>query len=329
MKTSFPIHFQRIILCTLMVNSGVLAAPEFSVLHAADGKWSFVGRPVAVVSMEKEIVSIQRESGPTLNTPLSAFAEPDRRQLKQWMDKVSSDPQAALTRRLRAAKEPAVLFVGNSYSFDVPRVFQQLAAAEGRSVRIEQVTIGGRSLAGHVEDPKTLEKIRTGNWDAVVIQEQSLIPSFPAGQRDEMMIPPATKLATLVREAGAVPVLYQTWARRDGDHDNAAVFPDDTFAAMHKRLSDGFAAMHQAVPGMVTVDVGNGWAELAQKGKAAELYAADGSHPSGEGTYLAAAVFFVTLFDEDVTHGLKGVKESGELQKLATKIGRWTPPTFP
>lgn len=329
MKTISSILFHKIMVCTLVFGSSGLAASEFPMLHSADGKRSFTGRPVAVVSVEKEIVSIQRESGPIVNSPLSAFAEPDRQQLKRWMDKVSKDPQVALAVRLRAAREPAILFVGNSYSFEVPGVFKQLAAAEGRSCRVEQVTVGGRLLSAHAEDPKTLGKIRTGKWDAVVIQEQSLVPSFPSGQRDPMMIPAVTKLAALIREAGAVPVLYQTWARRDGDHENAAAFPNDDFAAMHKRLLDGFSAVHQAVPGMVRVRVGDVWAEFAGNGKVAELYAADGSHPSREGVCLAAAVFFVTLFDEDVRHELKGVKNPGVFQKLAARVGHWTPPAFP
>lgn len=300
-------------------------APVYADLHAADGGRSFSGRPVAVVSETMEIIRIERKSGGTIDTPLSAFADADRKRLKKWLKTVAKDPLPALSRRLRAAKAPAVLFVGNSYSFQVPAAFRKLAAAEGRRVRVEQVTMGGWTLAQHAQNRETLAKIRAGHWDAVVIQEQSLVPSFHAFHRDAAMLPAARKLVKLIRECGAMPVLYQTWGRRDGDRQNAAVFPDDTFAAMDKRLSEGFSALRTSIPELAPVRAGDAWAAFVGCGKGSALYAPDGSHPSAEGVRLAAAVFYVTLFDAR----LSASGTTGELRKTAERIGRWQPPGLP
>ena len=87
---------------------------------------------------------------------------------------------------------------------------------EGVKLRIKQVTHGGWTLKQHAENDATLRAIREGDWDYVVIQEQSLIPSQPL-KRTHAMFPNVRKLADEARKAGAVPVLYQTWGRRDGN----------------------------------------------------------------------------------------------------------------
>jgi hypothetical protein len=311
--------------CSLGLCVSALGAPAFSDLRAADGSRSFAGRPVAVVSQEKGIIRIERESGETVDRPLSAFADPDRKRLQKWMKAVAKDPLPALAQRLKAAREPAVLFVGNSYSFKVPTAFRKLAAAEGRRVRVEQVTKGGWTLAKHAGNPETLEKIREGGWDAVVIQEQSLIPSFPALRRDASMLPAARKLVKLICESGAVPVIYQTWARRDGDGQNAVLFPDDTFAAMDKRLATGFASLRRSIPELAPVRAGDAWAEVVGQGKGAALYAPDGSHPSVDGVRLTAALFYTTLFDARFSDS----GTAGDFRKTAERLGCWQPPELP
>ena len=124
--------------------------------------------------------------------------------------------QQTSSRSAANAGPVSVLFVGNSYSFEVPKQLRRIAAGNGRKLRVAQVTHGGWSLAQHVEDGEALHEIREGGWDVVVIQEQSRIPAVPA-RRTREMIPKVRVLAREARAAGAVPVLYQTWGRRDGD----------------------------------------------------------------------------------------------------------------
>ena len=88
------------------------------------------------------------------------------------------NPHAAVVDRVKKAKTLRVLFIGNSYSFQIPKVFEKLAKVEGKKVEVEQVTKGGWKLVKHAAAKQTLDKISDGKWDVVVLQEQSQLPSF-------------------------------------------------------------------------------------------------------------------------------------------------------
>lgn len=200
-----------------------------------------------------------------------------------------SHPERELAERVRGEQELAVLFVGNSYSFGVPRAFSKLAAARGKKVRVGHATSGGWTLKRHSTHEPTLRKIRQGNWDIIVIQEQSEIPALPAKKRDAAMFPPLRILVTESRRHGAIPVLYQTWGRRDGNSKIA----DDTFSAMNDRLREGYRAASKNAGYLVVVPVGDAWERHIP---IAALFKEDGSHPSPQGDNLTAEVFFQTFF---------------------------------
>jgi hypothetical protein len=187
----------------------------------------------------------------------------------------------------------SILFIGNSYSFDVPQELRRTAAGEGRKLRVKQVTHGGWTLKQHAENENTLRAIREGGWDYVVIQEQSLIPSQPL-KRTHAMFPNVRKLADEARKVGAVPVLYQTWGRRDG---NERLLGTDDFHAMNLRLREGYQQAAAHAGGLKIVPVGDAWEKEVDAGGLADLYQKDGSHPSERGNQLAARVFYETLFE--------------------------------
>lgn len=216
---------------------------------------------------------------------LAAFAfvacAPRQTPEKLHVSKPASEPQPA-----------SILFIGNSYSFDVPEELRTTAAREGLKLRIKQVTNGGWTLKQHAENDGTLQAIREGGWDFVVIQEQSRIPSQPL-KRAHAMFPHVRKLADEVRKAGAKPVLYQTWGRRDGDE---LLHGKDNFHAMNRRLREGYHHAARITGGLTVVPVGDAWEKEVDAGRGAELYQKDGSHPSARGNRLAARVFYETLF---------------------------------
>ncbi len=201
----------------------------------------------------------------------------------------AGDPSRELSARVAASPQLAVLFVGNSYSFGVPRAFSKLAAERGKSVRTGHATSGGWTLARHAKSEGTLRKIRSGGWDIVVLQEQSLIPALPPRQRSTQMDPPLQQLVTEIRAAGAIPVLYQTWGRRDGDPSRRG----DDFAAMNARLRAGYQAAAAAAGGVVIVPVGDYWEKPFLPD---QLFIEDGSHPTRIGDERTAEAFFDTIF---------------------------------
>lgn len=204
----------------------------------------------------------------------------------------SADPLAEVAARMKRAEKPSVLFIGNSYSFFVPKAFRKFAASQGRKVHVEQVTNGGWTLAQHAKNPPTLEKIRSRRWDVVVIQEQSRIPSYPASRRDPLMFPPLRLLVAEVRKQGALPVLYQTWGHRGGN----ANLKGDTTEAMTKRLRDGYRAAAAHAGNVAIVPVGDVWETEVAAGNADKLYQKDNSHPTDYGNALTARIFYQAMF---------------------------------
>jgi len=195
----------------------------------------------------------------------------------------------------RASERPelAVLFVGNSYSFGVPKAFSKLAAERGRNVRVGQVTHNGWTLARHASNQETLRKIRESRWDVIVLQEQSRIPSYPA-RRELLMFPAVRRLAGESRTHGAIPVLYQTWGRRGGDSGRTR----EDFPAMTASIRTGYLKAAESAGGLVLVPVGDAWQREVYAGRGDRLYMPDGSHPSPNGNALAAEVFFEVIFGD-------------------------------
>lgn len=206
--------------------------------------------------------------------PLSAKPTPQRH-----------NAAAELAAKVAGRKELAVLFVGNSYSFGIPRSFEKDAKARGKSVRTGHATTGGWTLAQHAKSAATLRKIREGGWDIIVFQEQSQIPAMSVGRRAATMETPLRALVAEARATGAIPVLYQTWGRRDGD-----------FMTMNAKLRVGYQSAAEACGGMVIVPVGDVWEKEVTAGRGAELYLPDGSHPTPHANQLIATEFCDAFF---------------------------------
>src|SRR5262245_45500315 len=67
------------------------------------------------------------------------------------------------------------LFVGNSFTArnDLPGLVAQLAAARGRRLEHRLISAGGASLRTHWNAGVALEVIQGGQYDHVILQEQS------------------------------------------------------------------------------------------------------------------------------------------------------------
>lgn len=206
-------------------------------------------------------------------------------QLVACSHQASTAPEITLRQRARARTPLAVLFVGNSYSFGVPKAFQKAAHAAGKRVRTGQATSNGWTLHQHAKHEATLKTIREGRWDIVVLQEQSQLPALPGIVLRLKMFPPLKQLADTARTSGALPVLYQTWGRRDGD-----------FYGMNARLRTGYHAAAKAAGGLAVVPVGDAWEQEVSAGRGHPLFHTDGSHPTTLGNALTARVFVTSFF---------------------------------
>lgn len=197
-------------------------------------------------------------------------------------------------------KPQRVLFIGNSYTEHIrPCLTQMLDNSPWKQTHLEFITHSGMRLAQHLANTQTVDKIHSGQWDRVILQEYSRLPALQGAPVESFQVSVA-KFSQEIRNAGAKPLLYMTWGRRDGDAENPKVFPD--FKTMQQQLTASYeTAAQQNQAGIVPV--GLVWSKIRDKdsmfGKA--LYDADGSHPSPKGSCLAAAVFLHNLFADDLT----------------------------
>jgi hypothetical protein len=209
-----------------------------------------------------------------------------------------------------------VLFLGNSYTYvnDLPAVFRDLARGGGRNVETGMVAAGGETLADHAASAESAAAIEGSPWQFVVLQEQSQVPSIESA-RVNQMYPAARSLVGVIRTAGATPILFQTWAHRDGWPDRGL-----NYAAMQAAIDDGYATIGGEL-GVAVAPAGQAWQATLREDPMIALWQADGSHPSLAGTYLAACVLYVRIFDASpvgipLTEGL-APDVAGRLQVIA------------
>lgn len=195
---------------------------------------------------------------------------------------------------VRKTDDLNVLFIGNSYSFDVPKMFRQISEKNGKKVKVATCTHGGWTLEMHSKHEPTLKKLRGKQWDIVVIQDFSVHGAYPESRRRNEMYPFVEFFVKEARANGARPMLYQTWGRRDGQSG----LKGDDFYQMNARIREGYSRAAENAGGAEIVPVGDAWEEEFRKGNGVKLYVEDGSHPSEYGNRVSARVFYQSIFGE-------------------------------
>ena len=192
-----------------------------------------------------------------------------------------------------------VLFVGNSYTYfnNLPLLVSQVAASNGDYVTYNSSAPGGHTFQQHSTNTTTLSLIAQGNWDYVVLQEQSQLPSFPIGQVESDVYPYAKKLDSLIKVANpcAETVFYNTWGRKNGDASNCANLPVlCTYQGMDSLLQLRYGFMADTNNAILS-PVAQVWRYLRTNYPTIELYNPDESHPSLAGSYVAACAFYTVI----------------------------------
>ena len=193
-----------------------------------------------------------------------------------------------------------VLFIGNSYTAynNLSQLVAQVAVSNGDYVTFNSNTPGGHTFQQHSTNTTTLSLIAQGNWDYVVLQEQSQLPSFPIGQVESSVYPYAKKLDSLIKVANpcAETVFYNTWGRKNGDASNCVNLPVlCTYQGMDSLLQLRYGFMADTNNAILS-PVAQVWRYIRTNYPTIELYNPDESHPSLAGSYAAACAFYTVLF---------------------------------
>jgi hypothetical protein len=132
----------------------------------------------------------------------------------------------------------------------------------------------------HWNNPTTIEKIESHDWDLVILQEQSMRPI----ENPELMYQYADSLCYLIRENGAEPAFFMTWAR---EYNPNMIEP---LAAAYNYCGTNFDSE--------VIACGRAFQKCKEEYPEIGLYSSDGSHPNQYGAYLAVCMFFSELWQE-------------------------------
>lgn len=232
-------------------------------------------------------------------------------------------------------KRLRVLFIGNSYTQvnNLPQVTADIAASMGDTLQWQMEAPGGTMLFDHCSDPATISAIQAGNWDYVVLQEQSLIAAMPEGLVENFFVY-CKKLDSLINQYNpcAETMLYMTWGRKNGHADMCTIYSNPqaygwphfcTYHAMDGLIRLRYRMMADTIGGVVS-PVGAVWRCIRANYPSIGLYDADESHPSPAGTYAAACCFYTTLFKRNpelITYDFSvGSTDAANIRSAARRV---------
>lgn len=194
-----------------------------------------------------------------------------------------------------------VLFLGNSYTGfnNLPQLVKDAALSAGDTLIFDSNTPGGQTLEGHANNTTSQNKIMAGGWDYVVLQGQSQEPVVQTSVFNQG----AFALNEMINEYNpcAVPMLYMTWGRKNGDASTCDFFPEMcTYESMDDALKEAYLNLATWIDAEVS-PVSVVWRNLRDNHPDIELYTGDGSHPSAAGSYAVACCFYAAIFKKDPT----------------------------
>ncbi len=193
-------------------------------------------------------------------------------------------------------KKYRVLFIGNSYTFynEMPtEMFLKIAQEAGYTVEVDRVLKGGWTLEKHA-DPQgetgmLVDQLLRGEpYDYVILQEQSLRPSVDP----EPFFCAVRDLNARIRANGALPVLYSTWGRKTGSPKLSE------YNMTSESMTLSTARSYRSIASELSIPVAYAGLAFFDIAESIELYDQDKSHPSREGSYLAALVLFLRIFGD-------------------------------
>lgn len=209
-------------------------------------------------------------------------------------------------------KSLKILFIGNSHTYynDMPATVATLAKEDRYDCHVTMIAHPAWYLEQHVQEPETKFNIKFGGYDYVVLQEYA----HPFGP-EEKLYDAVWDLVEWIETAGAKPVIYMTWAKKDEPE------VQDRMTAAHEKIA--------AETGALLAPVGKEWWGYMKDNPTVEMYAPDGQHASEYGSWFAAKYIWNVILEdleksalasmdpdiEDYLEDLEYIQELDYLQK--------------
>ena len=220
-----------------------------------------------------------------------------------------------------------VLFIGNSFTYvnDLPKMVSDIAQSLGDKIEYDMSAPGGYSLMQHSKDQNTLSKIKSKSWDFVVLQDQSEFPALQDSRVENEVIPYALKLNDDIHLSNyrTKIIFFETWGYKTGDTQYCNGTPTlCNYESMQEQLFKSYSKMAQKTDDLLA-PIGEAWKLSQQTHPEIELYESDNRHPSPEGTYLSACIFYMKFFNKDVI-GASNLSISSSYAKILQQIAEQT-----
>ncbi|MEI6076769.1 MAG: DUF4886 domain-containing protein [Verrucomicrobiota bacterium] len=205
----------------------------------------------------------------------------------------------------------SLLGISPSYSNNIPAILMNLAQSFGDSVTNTRIANSSWYLYQFAADPTATNAINTGNYDLVILQDQTQEPSLPS-TRNSSMFTACRTLNSLITNHNERTMFYETWGYINGDtsgncanYDFPAQYKSpcdgglDSFLNMNIALREGYAMIASQLSAAIS-PIGLAWATVRKTQPSLNLYILNDSlgdrHPNDYGAYLAACVFYSSIF---------------------------------
>lgn len=187
------------------------------------------------------------------------------------------------------AKAFRVLFIGNSFTDISSTTIEhfRIVSPLGDDV-FRYHAISGRSLDYHLQQQVTLDLINDGSWDYVMLQDHSQQTLFHLNLFNSAV----REFANIVRDAGAEPVLFETWARlQTGGYSHRQAAVNSHYTNIAEELN-----IHVMSVGQVWLSIYNSNRSFFNR-----LHSDDRIHQTTTGSATVASAVYKVLYDTDLT----------------------------
>ena len=199
-----------------------------------------------------------------------------------------------------------VLFVGNSYTFynNMPLLVQKMAESVNDELTFVMHAPGGTTISTHANSEELENKINSKIWDYVTIQTQSSESALSQDYFDNNVFPNVQALISKIKNnsSNTDPLFFMTWGYENGEYPSLCVDLPYLceFEGMNDKLVERYTFMAQTTNSVLS-PVGIVWKNIRTSNPEISLYDPDESHPSLNGSFLAACTFYTVIFQKDPT----------------------------
>jgi len=189
-----------------------------------------------------------------------------------------------------------VFFLGNSFTAanNLPEMVRQLAVNAGIPVFIDSYTPGGQFSLNFIQTPLVFEKFHSQPWDYVVMQDNqgAFVNAVPYIAQNYIDANLQLYDSVIAANPCCKMVWFAGWALEGG------VYVGDNTISCIQRILGNVVYLNSFVNEIVA-PIGEAWISSLNEQPAIDLYSSDGTHPSPEGSFAAAAVIFSAIFKTD------------------------------